>query len=454
MGGPIATREHPAAEALQAFALGSATAEQARTVVTHLLHGCQECADRVAYMGALSVAPAEPSPYDGGYDFAITRALRSVLSKDEDELRVQLAMSRSAERGERLGSWEAGPRPRGWAQCEALIDVVRELRHDVPATLLRLSQLAAGLAESLDERACGPRNVRDLQARAWGEVGNALRVGGELRRAEEIFGRAFARAAEGSGDPLLFAGLADLAASLCRAQRKFREACELLDLARRIYLEYDDPHLAGRTLISKAMVLDYASRPREAARLLYDGLGLIDGARDPRLLLTALHHYTSLAIDEGDFARAARLLAESRELYDEQAELLDLLRRRRLEGRTAFGLGDDKTAERAFQEAREGFARRELPYEVALASLDLAAIWLRQGRTGRVRRTVEEMLATFRSHGIRREAIATLLVLRRALERERATERLLQAAAARLRRVERWPAPPAAVLPFTRRTRH
>ena len=448
MGGRIAPGEHPTANALDAFARGIPTVEQAQAVVSHLIHGCQACSERLA--GLFAPAPEEPSLEESAYDFAISRALRTACNQDGDVLRASLVVSRSADRGALRRGAERGPRPLSWAQCETLVEAARDLRHDDPTTMLRLAQLAVGIAESLDPEH-GSRGVRDLQARAWAEVGNAHRVLGHLRRAEDSFIRAFSRAAEGTYDPMLFAGLTDLTASLLRAQRRFREAGVLLDLAGRIYLEYEDPHLAGRTMISKAMVLDYANRSSEAARLLRQGLSLIDGAREPMLLLAGLQHYIKLALDEGDFARASRMLTESQNFYDEQAQVLDMLRRRTLEGRAAAGLGDPAAAERAFQEARGGFARQGLPYDVALASLDLAALWLRQGRTAKVRRLVEEMLAIFRAHGIRREAIATLLVLRRAVDRERATERLVRAAAARLRRVERWQPAPAVILPFSRK---
>ena len=116
--------------------------------------------------------------------------------------------------------------------------------------------------------------------------------------------------------------------------------------------------------------------------------------------------------------------------------------------RIAAGLGQEGAAERAFLEVREGFAGLGTPFDVAHVTLDLVALWLRQGRTDRVRRGVDEALAAFRASGVRRGAIAPLLVLRRAIERERVSERLVRSAAARLRRIERRPTGPAAVLPF------
>jgi len=449
MGASLAASEHPATASLDAFARGTATPDEGVEVMLHLVRGCALCAARVARYSGVA-APAPVSPGDGSeYAFAIAHAKRTVARQERDLLSACLAV-RTAGPGQARPA--GGPRSaaaaRAWQRCEGLLQAARELRREDPGIILRLAVLAACLAESLDREAGSRRARRDLQARVWTEVGNARRSHGHLRLAEESFGRAFARAAEGSGDPMLLAEMVDLAASLLRAQRRLSESVVLHRLAARIYTEHRELHLAGRVLIKQAIALDYAHCAGEAARLLRDGLGLIDIAREPYLLLHTAHHVMHMLIDAGAFARAHRLMAASRPLYDQYAGPLLLLWRRFLEGRIAAALGRDREAVRAFLEVREGFVRRGMPYGVAQVSLDLAEFWLRQGRTGRVRRLVDEALASFRACGVRREAIATLLVLRRAIERERASERLLRSAAARLRRIERRPTGPAAVLPF------
>jgi tetratricopeptide (TPR) repeat protein len=448
MGASLAPGEHPATASLDAFARGLAAPDEGVEVMLHLMRGCAACAARVARRSGVA-APAPVPPGDGSeYAFAIAHAKRVVARQERDLLRARLAV-RTA--GPAEGQPDGLPRPAAapaWQLCEALMEAAHELRHQDPAVMLRLAALAACLAESLDPETGGRRPLRDLQARAWARVGNARRVHGHLRLAEESFGRAFARAAEGSGDPLPFAAIVDLAASLLRVQRRFSEALVLHELAVRIYKEYGEPHLAGRAMIKQAIVLDYTHRTGESARLVREGLGLVDGAREPQLLLYAVHYLTSLLIDGGAFARAHRLAARSRPLYDRLAGPLSLLWRRFLEGRLAAGLGREAEAARAFLEVREGFAHHGMPLDAAQVALDLAELWLRQGRTGQVLRLLDEALASFHAGGVRREAIATLLVLRRAVERERASERLLRSAAARLRRLERRPASPAPVLPF------
>jgi hypothetical protein len=75
-----------------------------------------------------------------------------------------------------------------------------------------------------------------------------------------------------------------------------------------------------------------------------------------------------------------------------------------------------------------------------MVSLDLAAVWLRQGRTAEIKELVDEMVAVFRSRNIQREAIGALLMLRTALRKDQATAALLQAVSTELRRLERLPA--------------
>src|SRR5262249_32248620 len=101
--------------------------------------------------------------------------------------------------------------------------------------------------------------------------------------------------------------------------------------------------------------------------------------------------------------------------------------------------GNLSRAEAAFQEVRDGLRAHEMRYHLALASLDLAAVWLSQGRTTELRELVEEMVSTFQTFGIHREAIAALLMLREAVGGERAAAALLRSGAAQPQRLQPEP---------------
>jgi tetratricopeptide (TPR) repeat protein len=261
-------------------------------------------------------------------------------------------------------------------------------------------------------------------------------VAGDLAGAEADLAHALKRTGQGTGDPRLLAGLIDLTASLRIHQRRFDEAFQLLDWVFAIHWELGESHEAGRALISKSNTAAYALDVDEAVRLLGQGLSLIEAGREPHLVLSVVHNLVFHLVDEGRHEEARRLLGESQPLYEAYGGRIDRLKARWFEGRIAAGLGDPPGAEEAFQEVRTGFGEAGLSYDMALVSLELAAVWLEQGRIGEIRELLDETIAVFRDRGVRREAIAALLMLREACERERATTALLRAVATELKRLE------------------
>ncbi len=105
----------------------------------------------------------------------------------------------------------------------------------------------------------------------------------------------------------------------------------------------------------------------------------------------------------------------------------------------AYGLGRADQAETAYREVRQSFLEQHLDYDAALASLDLAALYATQGRTVEVRRLAEEMLPIFTSRRIHREALAALIVFRRAAEMEEAGVELVRSVADFLNRARANP---------------
>src|SRR6185369_6857228 len=106
----------------------------------------------------------------------------------------------------------------------------------------------------------------------------------------------------------------------------------------------------------------------------------LEPCREPALLFTAVHSLIWFLVEAGRLDSARHLLGTSADLYNLLAGAVDLVKRRWMEGRIAAALGDLPEAAAAFGEARQGFARHGKPGDVALVSLDLAAIYLRQGR--------------------------------------------------------------------------
>ncbi|HSS48293.1 MAG TPA: hypothetical protein VLX28_05045, partial [Thermoanaerobaculia bacterium] len=71
--------------------------------------------------------------------------------------------------------------------------------------------------------------------------------------------------------------------------------------------------------------------------------------------------------------------------------------------------------------------------------LDLAQLYLRQGRSAEVRELAAGMIAVFLSQDVHRQAAAALAVFQRAAELDKATPLLLDEIATYLRRARRNP---------------
>jgi len=427
--------DHPPDAFLEAFLLGDLPEREARAVLAHLLHGCARCGEVMAPLAAMLLRPAEREPQTNGseYDLPVARAIESAL-RQARELATDFGAT-----AEEMPASDPFKASRDWQRCEALLAESLRLRHSDPEGMVLLATAAVEFAEALDGADYLPGAREDLQARAWAELGNAYRVADDLAAAESCFGNAIELFQEGTGERQLLARILDLLASLYSAQRKFAEADQLLDAVYRIHTVRRDFHLAGRALVTKGVAKGYGGASEEAVALLRGGINWLDHHRDPQLLLDAVQSLAWFLVDAGRFAEGRDLIAEHRLEASQGRQSLNALKLRWVEGRIAAGTGHAREAESAFRETRAGFSHRNLPYKAALASLDLAALWLGQGRTAEVGRLVEEMLVTFRSLGIRREAIAAILMLQEALRTERATLLLVQAVAKQLRRLEGEP---------------
>jgi hypothetical protein len=111
---------------------------------------------------------------------------------------------------------------------EELLQQSWALRHSDPAGMLDLAKSALEVAQHLEPDVYGEKVVADLQAQAWADLGNALRVADKLSLATIALQKALELRKQGTGSPLLRARLAELTASLLCDQRQFSGALRLL----------------------------------------------------------------------------------------------------------------------------------------------------------------------------------------------------------------------------------
>jgi hypothetical protein len=125
-------------------------------------------------------------------------------------------------------------------------------------------------------------------------------------------------------------------------------------------------------------------------------------------------------------------VAADEDLYRQIPEPWLQLRLSWLRGKIAAGLGEGAEAERLFRETRDGFVRQGNGYDAAMASLDLALLYLREGRAADVLPLAEEMAALFGAQEVHREALAAVLLFQEAARREEVTAGMVRELAGRL----------------------
>jgi len=311
------------------------------------------------------------------------------------------------------------------AFVEALLEKARSVWAEDQFRSEAFATLALEIANRLDHTVYGYGLINDLKARSWGFIANARRIHADLKGAEAAFKEAETMLLEGSGDPLESVRLLDLKASLRRAQRRFEEALDLLDEVAAICRKVREIHLEGRALIGKALIYDYADAPEKAVPLLFDALAKIDRRQEPRLLWTILQNLTLSLIALGEYEKAATLLPDTKRAAFEVGTADDVTRTLWVEGLLDLGTRRFAEAESKLEAVRNHYAGLGIGYNAALASLDLAKVYLLQGRTEETKRLAEEMHPIFVSRDVQRETIAALLVFQQAIVQETATLRLI-----------------------------
>lgn len=297
--------------------------------------------------------------------------------------------------------------------CQESLDAATD-DADSAVALAGLAELAATLIRGRQVP------LSRLQGFTVFHLGNAFRVRGELPGAAAQFRRAevlWMRGASGDPEGLLDeARVLGMQASLRRAQGDLPAALALLDQALAI-----GGSETKYLLLNRAKVLEEMDRHEEALEDLRRAASWINPEREPRLHWNQRFNSLVVLVHLGKYQKAEAGLPEVRDLAERVGKKLNTLRVRWLEGLTAAGLKRMEEAIAALEEVRREFAARGIAFDTALVSLDLAVIYLKQGRTAEVKELAAEMVAIFRAQRVQQEALAAVLVFQKAADRERAT---------------------------------
>ncbi|HEX6863739.1 MAG TPA: hypothetical protein VF414_13020, partial [Thermoanaerobaculia bacterium] len=387
----------------------------------------------------------EPIETGDLYDSALDRACRKALDRtgivreQRERAAPVIADLVQGRRKYRDLSEEEHDAIQGIPKVDLLIEEAKALRHEEPEKMIEAADLAKKAAMRLDPRVYGPHIVADTRTRALAELANAYRTADRLSSAEAAMAQALSFLERGSGDLHLAARISELAASLACDQRHFPEAHELIDRARLIYHQLGDIHMAGRSLIKKSFFASCEGNAEEALAFVTEGFTLLDLKRDPSLGASALQNTILYAVDAGHLKKAQHHLWNAQNhglLPDEEINRIKL---RATSGEIFAGLGQLDRAETAFRTAKADFEDLGLIYVAGITGIDLAAVWMRQGRLEEVKGLAEKLADDFLNLNVKREALAAVLVLREACRKGTVTVEGIAKVAAYLRDLDRRP---------------
>lgn len=395
--------------------VGSSDRDLGEPVLAGFTESSDEAGHRSTSTGNLRLVSAVERAEKTAVEWS--KQLRRERRRARAELRELTALPASA-RAHRIQ--QARTRFRSRTLAELLIEESRRMIHEDPAESRSLAALVdvvllwtPGAVES--------DWARDLSLRSRAWEANALRTMGDLRTADHAFGELRVRLArEIAGGEELHAEICSLEASLRIDQRRHSEARNLLDRAAFLYRQSGASEPLSRVLLKLAMV-EYESGDPEAAVTLHgEALALLDPQQESSLFLSTVLNLGFYLLELDRFVDAEKLLSQH---YNGMLEagVWNWPHTMSLRGRLAVARGDEHEAESLFLAARAELIRRGDPVRAAVASLDLALLYLAQGKTADLRRMARLMGAIFEAEDLHQEALATLVLFQQAVAAETVT---------------------------------
>ena len=312
------------------------------------------------------------------------------------------------------------------AQVEAFFAEAATLLRSDPRQAIDWLDLAEEVVFWLPGRRYSPGVVAALGLRAAALRANALRVAGDLRAADELFRRLrFDRRRAVVAEVEVRAELASLEASLRQTQRRFDEAEWLLAWAVSLYRAAGDGEGTAKTLIQQGVGRFHRGEPAAALPFLREAGGLVDAEQAPRRYLEVQHNLAICLCQLGEHQEAAAIVDANRPRYARFPDSWTQLLLRWLEARLARAGGGSDAAERDFLEVRNGYLAQRLPYDVALVTLDLAELYVEEGRTAEVKQLTEKSISVFADQEVDAKVEHALRLFHKAVVAERVSLVLL-----------------------------
>ena len=345
---------------------------------------------------------------------------------EQDHQRVELLWQRlkgCSEAKQRL-LVEGARSYQDWLLAVRLCTESEKAAADKPPEALKLAALAVFVARHLPEiEGSAAWRVR-LEGWCTGFLANAQKAANDVPLAAATFAGALGLWHQGKDEAGLLseAYLLDMEASLRRAQGLFPKALALHDKARKTAR----PEEIGIILLNKGFTLKEKGEPEAALQAFAEAAQAIDGESHPRLRFGLRFNQAESLRLLGQAEEAAPIAEEVQHLAEGLGNDLDLVKTAWLVANVVAGLGKRQEALEALEQVRRDFEDRKLPYDYALASLDVALLYREEGRYAEIQVLAQEILKIFQAQGVHREATAAVILFQEAAEKEQVTADLVR----------------------------
>jgi len=415
---------------LERFRVNRSGPVEKRKVMAHLLAGCEPCRESAREMFF-------PRKLD--YTRAFER-LEGVFHDAETAVRAERRRGEELwhlleplDATQRLLWVKNDPRLHVWGLYNLLLIEGRKVLRQDRGAAVALYYLAWMIAQKLSPEVYGDTRVRDFQGIAATELGNAKRLYGDLRGAEEDLARAEELLDLGTGDLLDRAYLLGIRATLKSELGYFEDSSAMFREAVACAHQMGDLHLEGTYLIAWSGSVGWVD-PERGLDLARRGEARLQPGADPHLEIGARHLKVYWMSELGRTAEARKLLEEQRHLYESFPDPVTQGRLLRLEGHLACNEGNLEESEHKFRDLVALYERHDFDFDLALAGVELSQVLSLRGKVAEAGAILRGLYPFLESRKLHNDILRSWLVLQEAVQRDAVQAQMFRDLAMTLRR--------------------
>lgn len=415
---------------LERFRVNRSGPVEKRKVMAHLLAGCEPCRKS---------ARAVFFPRNLDYTRMFER-LEGVLVNTDTALRAERRRGQELWRllepldaTQRLLWLKNDPRLHVWGLYNLLLNEARNVLRQDRGAAVGLYYLAWMIAQKLSPEVYGDAWVRDFQGIAATHLGNAKRLYGDLRGAEEDLARAEELLELGTGDLLDRAYLLGIRATLKSDLGYFEDAAAMFREAVSCAHQMGDRHLEATYLIAWSSSTGWVD-PERALDLAERAEAKLEAGAEPHLELGVRHLKVYWMSESGRTSEARGLLEENRPLYAGFPDPVTQGRLLRLEGHLTRSEGNLEESERKFRELVALYERHDFDFDLALAGVELSQVLSLRGKVAESASILRGLYPFLESRKLHSDILSSWLMLQEAIQRDAVQAQMFRDLAMTLRR--------------------